>query len=60
MKKIKEFNNVYLEYPEIYSLKEDAINLLKQEREELLKTKIVVSREEIIRKMEELDRGRAR
>ncbi len=60
MKKIKEFNNVYLEYPEIYSLKEDAINLLKQEREELLKTKIVVSREEIIRRMEELDRGRAR
>lgn len=60
MKKIKEFNNVYLEYPEIYSLKEDEINLLKQEREELLKTKIVVSREEIIRRMEELDRGRAR
>jgi hypothetical protein len=60
MKKIKEFNNVYLEYPDIYSLKEDEINLLKQEREELLKTKIVVSREEIIRRMEELDRGRAR
>ena len=60
MKKIKEFNNVYLEYPDTYSLKENEINLLKQEREELLKTKIIVSREEIIRKMEELDRGRAR
>jgi hypothetical protein len=44
MKKIKEFKNVYLEYPETLVI-DDSLLLLIKEREELLKTKIFVNDE---------------
>jgi hypothetical protein len=44
MKKIKEFKNVYLEYPETLTI-DDSLLLLIKEREELLKTKIFVNDE---------------
>lgn len=44
MKKIKEFKNVYLEYPETLAI-DDSLLLLVKEREELLKTKIFVNDE---------------
>ncbi len=44
MKKIKEFKNVYLEYPETLAI-DDSLLLLIKEREELLKTKIVINNE---------------
>jgi hypothetical protein len=44
MKKIKEFKNVYLEYPETLAI-DDSLLLLIKEREELLKTKIFVNDE---------------
>ncbi len=60
MKKIKELANVYLEYPDEKVLKEDEINKLKEEREKLIQTKITVSREEILKRLDDLDKGYTR
>ncbi len=60
MKKIKELANVYLEYPDEKVLKEDEINKLKEEREKLIQTKIIVSREEILKRLDDLDKGYTR
>ena len=60
MKKIKELANVYLEYPDEKVLKEDEINKLKEEREKLIQTKIIISKEEIIKRLDDLDRGYTR
>jgi hypothetical protein len=60
MKKIKELTNVYLEYPDEKVLKSDELNKLKEEREKLIQTKIIISKEEIIERLDELDRGYTR
>ena len=60
MKKIKELTNVYLEYPDEKVLKTDEINKLKEERDKLIQTKIIISKEEILKRLENLDRGYTR
>ena len=60
MKKIKELTNVYLEYPDEKVLKEDELNKLKEEREKLIQTKIIISKEEIIERLDNLERGYTR
>ena len=60
MKKIKELANVYLEYPDEKVLKTDEINKLKEEREKLIQTKIIISKEEIIKRLDALDKGYTR
>ncbi len=60
MKKIKELANVYLEYPDEKVLMTEEINKLKEEREKLIQTKIIVSREEILKRLENLEKGYTR
>ncbi|MCR5483258.1 MAG: hypothetical protein K6E99_02485 [Bacilli bacterium] len=60
MKKIKELANVYLEYPDEKVLMTEEINKLKEEREQLIQTKIIVSREEILKRLENLEKGYTR
>jgi hypothetical protein len=60
MKKIKELTNVYLEYPDEKVLKSDELNKLKEEREKLIQTKIIISKEEIIERLDNLERGYTR
>lgn len=57
MKKIKELTNVYLEYPDEKVLKSDELNKLKEERDKLIQTKIIISREEILKRLENLEKG---
>ncbi len=60
MKKIKELKNVILEYPDERELKEDELEQLKMQKEKLMQTRIVVSKEEILKRLDELDRGYTR
>jgi len=60
MKKIKELAKVYLEYPDEKVLMTEEINKLKEEREQLIQTKIIVSREEILKRLENLEKGYTR
>ena len=60
MKKIKELAKVYLEYPDEKVLKTDEINKLKEERDKLIQSKIIISREEILKRLDDLDRGYTR
>ena len=60
MKKIKELANVYLEYPDELVLKTDEINKLKEEREKLIKTQLIISNDEILDRLENLNRGYTR
>lgn len=60
MKKIKELTNVYLEYPDERVLMEDELNKLKQEKEMLVQTSLRISKEEILKRLETLDKGYTR
>ena len=60
MKKIKELKNDILEYPDERELKEDELEQLKMQKEKLMQTRIVVSKEEILKRLDELDRGYTR
>lgn len=60
MKKIKELKNVYLEYPDEKVLKTDEIEYLKEQREKLIQSKIILSKEEILKRVEELDKKHIR
>lgn len=60
MKKIKELKNVYLEYPDEKVLKSDEIEFLKEQREKLIQSKIILSKEEILKRVNEIDKVHTR
>ena len=60
MKKIKELTNVYLEYPDERVLMEDELNKLKTEKEILAQTRLRISKEEILKRLETFDKGYTR
>jgi hypothetical protein len=53
MKKIKEFAKVYLEYPDEKVLKDDELEELRKQKEELEERRLIISREEILKRLSE-------
>ena len=53
MKKIKEFAKVYLEYPDEKVLKDDELEELIKQKEELEERRLIISREEILKRLSE-------
>ena len=60
MNKIKEFSKVYLEYPDEKDLKDDELEELKKQKEELQERKLIISREEILQRLNEQERVHVR
>lgn len=60
MNKIKEFSKVYLEYPDEKVLKDDELEELKKQKEELQERKLIISREEILQRLNEQERVHVR
>ena len=56
MKKIKEFKKVYLEYPDEKILKDDELKELMEQKRQLQEKRIMLTKEEILSRLNEEER----